>query len=366
MLQKWIRCSAILILSVGMVISLSAQSSFDEALQTLLEETISADEPGIVLLVSTEDGEATAAYGSANLEDGTPIQADDQFRIGSITKTFIGVLMLQLQEEDYLSLDDTLADWLDEDIISQIPNGDEVTLRQLLNMTSGIPDYLATDAFFDAIDADPSYAWTAAETIEFIYGDAPLFAPGEGFEYSNTNYNLLQLVIEEAAEAPLAEALDEFIFAPVGMESTYLEDSGNLGANIVQGYAPDGDEYINITMVNDGAGMADGGIISTADDMLLFAQALINGDLISEDSMQEMMTTTPESDDEYGLGLDVIEGPDGGQIIGHSGSTGGFQSIMYSDLEYGVTVIGLTNNFDADYMSFDLADTAIELALESE
>lgn len=366
MLHKWIRLISIFTLSMSLVISLSAQSDLSDNLQALLEETISADDPGIVLLVSTEDGEAAAAYGLANLEAGAPIETDDQFRIGSITKTFIGVLMLQLQEEDYLNLDDMLADWLDEDIISQIPNGGEVTLRQLLNMTSGIPDYLATDAFFDAIDADPGYAWTAAETIEFIYGDDPLFAPGDGFEYSNTNYNLLQLVIEEATELSLAEALDEAIFAPLGMENSYLEDSGSLGANIVQSYEPDGNEYINITMVNDGAGMADGGIISTADDMLLFAQALINGDLISEESMQEMMTTTPESDNEYGLGLDVIEGPDGGQIIGHSGSTGGFQSIMYSDLEYGVTVIGLTNNFDADYMSFDLADTAIELALESE
>lgn len=344
-----------------------AQSNLEAEVDMLLARYVAEDEPGVVLLVSTPEDTATSAVGLANLEENTPLQADDQFRIGSITKTFVSVVMLQLQDEDVLSLDDLASDWLEDDVLAEIPNGDEVTLQQLLNMTSGIPDYLTADAFYDAIDDDPSHPWTADETLTFVYGDDPLFASGEAFEYSNTNYNMLQLIIEEATGMSLADVLEERIFTPLEMEDSYLEDPNNLGVNIVHGYAPEDDgSFTDITFVNDGAGMADGGIVSTVADMELFAMGLISGDLISDDALAEMMETTEASENEYGLGLDVIEGPDGGQIIGHSGSTGGFQSIMYIDLDYEIIVVGLTNNFDSEIIGFDLANEVMEIAASLE
>lgn len=344
-----------------------AQSDLQSEVDNLLAGYVSDDEPGVVLLVSTNEDSAVSAAGLANLQENTSLQTDDQFRIGSITKTFIGIVMLQLQDEGILSLNDLAIDWLDDSTIAQIANSDEVTLRQLLNMTSGIPDYLATDSFFDAIDAEPDHPWAPAETLEFVYGDEALFAAGDGFEYSNTNYNMLHLIIEEATGTPLADVLEARVFSPLGMIDSYLEDPANLGANIVHGYAPEDDgSFTDITFVNDGAGMADGGIISTAADMELFALGLISGDLLSNDALAEMMETTTASKSEYGLGLDVIEGPNGGQIIGHSGSTGGFQSIMYIDLEYEIVVVGLTNNFDSEIMNFDLANEAMEIAASFE
>ncbi len=349
-----------------LALPLAAQSDLQAAIQTIVDNAADPNGPALVMIVSTEDQQITAATGFADIENQIPVQVDDRFRIGSITKTFVAVLALQLAEEGKLSLDDPLSDWLEGDLIDRVPNADELTLRHLLNMTSGIPDYLAEDAFFDAVDEYPDYPWTAAETVAYVYDLEPLFAPGESFDYSNTNYNLMQLVIEEAAAEPLADVLAAYIFEPAGMVNSYLEDPATLGQGIVQGYSLEYDEdtLANVTLINDGMGLADGGIISTVDDMRRFGEALLYGDLISEQSLEDMMAVTPQSDDEYGLGFEVMSGSDGGLIVGHSGASGGFQSILYIYIDYGVLVAAVTNDFTAETIDMELAEAAVEAVLQ--
>lgn len=327
----------ILILSTARL--LSAQSP---DLQAILDDYVAEDDPGVVLLVSTPAATWTAAAGLADLERGTPIRASDHFRIASASKMFVSVVAQQLAEEGKLALDDPMRRYLPAEVAANLANGDAVTVRQLLNMTSGIFDYTQSDAFNGAVEDDPTHPWTALETVRYAYGEPAYFAPGAGYAYSNTNYNLLQLVIENVTGSTLARQLEARIFQPLGMKNSFLEDPARLGAGLVRGYADGAD----VTLVNDGVGLGDGGIVTTAGDLALFMRALFGGKLLK--SLDAMMDWVDDGEGSwYGLGLGYSE-TEWGAAFGHDGASSGFQSSALYLPEGDLVVIVLTNNFDSD------------------
>lgn len=336
-----------------------------DAFDALLDDYVEDDGPSVVLMVTVPDEVAyVGVRGLADLDAGTPANTDDHYRIGSITKTFVAVTILRLQEEDILSVDDPISEWLPDDIINSLPYSEDLTLYHLLSMTSGVFSYTDSDAYNDAVEDDPNHAWTAAETLAYVVDEQPDFAPGQGWYYSNSNYILLELVIEEATGQSLAEALDEYIFTPVGMSESWLEDGADIGDGIVRGYGlNDDDEWEDITEVNDGIGLGDGGIVSTAHDMERFARALFEGDLLTEDSMDEMSDweDTDEDDSYYGLGL-AMDDTEVGQVWGHDGATAGFQSVMAYSPDSEAVVIILTNDFDSEIMEDLLVDVLDEVS----
>lgn len=338
-----------------------------DPLQVYLNQYIAPDEPGMALLVQTDSSTWLGAAGLADLKTGTPIQTDDRFRIGSITKTFVAVLMLQLQETGLLSLDDSMSEWLEDDVIGEIPYSDQITLRQLLNMTSGIFNYTDSDFYSDALDADPSYTWVPEELVAYAFGEQPYFPPGEGYYYSNTNYILLELVIQRASGNTLADELHARIFEPLGMTSTYMENGFQPATDIVRGYDywDDDDILDDVTWINDSLGRGDGGIISTIEDMARFANALLRDQsLLTAGSWAEMIDAVDDGEGgHYGLGLG-IEAGDTGLILGHDGATAGFQSTMWYDQEYDILVVALTNNFSSDVLGYEFVNELMELAAD--
>lgn len=360
-------CYAILILFtlITAPISQAQDSTLAADVDSILEYYAGADDPGVVLLVSTSDGTQIAARGLADLEAGIPVKTSDRFRIGSITKTFVATIVLQLAEEEALALDDAMADYLPAEVAENIEYGDEITIRQLMNMTSGIPDYLESEAFYEVIANTPDYPWTAAETVTYAYDLEAYFPPGEGYAYSNTNYNLLQMIIESVTGSTLAQELQVRIFKPLGMDDSVLESPAALGQGIAHGYADwDGDGVLDdVTFVNEGNGLGDGGIISTADDLAIFARALFKGELLDPDSMSEMMDFVADGEGGlYGLGVAMYEG-DFGTELGHSGATAGFQSNMVYLPESDVVVVVLTNNFNSEIivdLTYDAETAAVE------
>ena len=205
-------------------------ASLDAVLQAGLDRGLT----GVALAVD-QDGEFLfdGAAGLANRETQTPLAPADRFRIYSITKTFTAVLVLQLVDEGVLSLDDTVADWLDDPAVARIPNVEQITLRQLLTHTSGVYDYFAQDSPFwqDAYlgeDADWSRVWTPEELLAYADGaaHAPDFAPGEGVRYSNTGYILLGLIVEEATGQAFADRLHQQILDPLGLDRHLLRRHG--------------------------------------------------------------------------------------------------------------------------------------------
>jgi D-alanyl-D-alanine carboxypeptidase len=340
------------LLLLGLVSPALAQN--DPELQTLLGEYAQRDEPGVAVLLDDEEEVSTAAAGAADLASETPLQATDRFRIGSITKTFVAVVMLQLQNEGLLSLDDPMAQWLPADLISLIPYYDQITLRQLLNMTSGIYNYTETD-YFDAVLANPSKAWTPQQAIAYIYDQEAYFPPGEGYYYSNTNYLLLHLVIEAATGQTLAEQLQTRIFDPLEMSDSYLETSDKVALGLVNGYSDvdfDG-QLDDVTRMNDGLGLADGGIVSTLADMAVFGDTLLREqDLLSDSAWAEMTTWVDDGEGAfYGLGLSYYPADeDYPAFMGHGGATAGFLADLTYIPDWDVLVVSFTNNFDnADF-----------------
>lgn len=273
--------------------------SMQDDLTAVLEQYITEDEPGIVVYVAYDGESATVAYGSANLETGESIQVDDLFRIGSSTKPMVAAVLLSLVEAGEISLDDPIADYLPAEIVANVANADTATVRQMLQMTSGIFDYTESDTFNDAVYNDPAHFWTPAEVLTFTYGEEAYFAPGDAFYYSNSNYILAQIIIEQISGMSLADALEAIIFEPAGMDRCYLETEATFAQGIVRGYGYDED----ITEENDGVGMGDGGVICPAEDLAKFLPALLQGEIISE-VMLEVMLNTVEDDfgGQYGLG----------------------------------------------------------------
>jgi len=276
--------------------------------------------PGVVLLVDTPDGRYLQAAGVSSLEDGTSMQVDDRLEIGSNSKSFTIVLLMQLQEEGLLSLDDPLSKWL-PDQAAAIPNGDQMTLRQLAQHTSGVWDYgdpIIGEAANNPDKLEDGYA--PEELVQYaIDNGTPDFAPGEEgkWKYSNTGYVLLGLVIEEAAGKSLGE---------------------------------------NTTNWNTSQGWAAGSIAMTAEDLLAYAQGLSAGDLFQDpDSLAQMLTFDPNGMLPYGLGLMDFSGAAPG-FWGHEGQTAGFQSLWYTNPETEITVVGLSNS--ANYSGFSFIQIA--------
>ncbi len=341
----------------------TAQGIDEATLAEIIAFYIAEDAPGVVLFVNDNGETSAAAFGAADIETGAAVAADDLFRIGSTTKPMVAAAAVSLAEDGLLDLDAPLADFLPDEITTRVANVDTATVREALAMRSGIYNYTENDAFTDAVLDNPDRPWTAAETVAYAYDEEPEFAPGEGYYYSNTNYNLVEIVINETSGQSLADVLAERIFTPAGMDNCFLETPDRFADGIVRGYLLDDDDsFLDVTEENDAAGLADGGVVCTAADLAKFPVALFNGDILSEDALAEMIDALDDGEGSaYGLGIGYDDDPDYGLLAAHSGATGGFQSMMVYLPDEGLTVTLVTNNFDADYvesMVFDAIDAA--------
>lgn len=322
----------------------------------LLANLVAHGAPGVTLAISRA-GETiyAGAAGFASLEEQTPLEATDRLRIASITKTFVATTILQLVDDGLLSLDDTVAQWLDDPAVGAIPHVDTVTVRQLLNHTSGIYDYLdATDttfyddAFFNP-DADWSKVWTLPELLAYASADnhEPYFAPGEGIHYSNTTYLLLGMIAEQATGHTFAEELDARILTPLSLRATSLEMGAALPADVADAYQVIDGAPVNVTAVNLTWSWTGGGMVSTVADLLRFAEAVFSGELLSPASLAEMFSWVPDASYgtegfEWGMGIYRYPTPVG-ELVGKDGDNAGSTSFMMRLIDEEITVAVLAN-----------------------
>lgn len=344
-----------------------AQTESNPELNEFIAEYVEDGEPGVVVYIGSGSGETLAhgAYGPANLETGESLTPDDLFRIASASKPLVATVVLQLAESGEIDLDAPIADYLPDELTA-VPNVQTATIRQMLQMTSGIFNYTESDAFNAAVDEDPSYMWTAAETLAFIIDEDPYFTPGEDYYYSNSNYTLAQVIIETVTGESLADALETRIFAPAGMDNCYLETSDVFAQGIVRGYQlGDDDEYEDVTEYNDGTGLGDGGIVCTAADLAKFLPALMNGVYLSEEMLAQMLATVDDGEGgQYGLGIGYDE-TEYGMIVGHDGASSGFQSSMVYLPDVDGVLVALTNNLDSDILE-ELMEDLLEFIMTTE
>jgi D-alanyl-D-alanine carboxypeptidase len=349
---------------VCMVFVVHAQNDVGEELQALIDDIADNDGPAVSARITIGDETWAAAGGLVDVEGNETASPDGRFRLASISKTFVATTVMMLVEEGELSLDDDLSDWVEEAILDDLANADEVTLYQLLTMTAGIPEYF-DDEFFEAIYDDPTQEWSPGEVLDFARYQEAYFEPGEGFEYVNTNYILLQLVIEEVTGMDLHEAVREYILDPLELNNTYTQIHETLSGEFVHGYEDiEGDDTPeDVTFINDGAGLGDGALISNTADLTRFYQGLfIEGELLEDESIDEMIDAADEST-EYGIGLEVFES-DYGLLVGHTGAVFGFTGAVYyaEDLDAIVVILYASDALDIDdvFALLDIAEAAQE------
>ena len=171
--------------------------------------------PGAIVGVRSPQGIWIKAYGEVDPVAHAPMTADMHTRVGSITKTFTGTLLMQLQEQGMVSLDDTIDRY-----VTGVPNGDVISLRQLANMTSGVASYTRNQAFVDALETNPQAVFTPEQLLAYGLSQSPIFVPGAQFDYSNTNTILLGIVIEKVTGQPIGDVFKEQILDPLQLNNT--------------------------------------------------------------------------------------------------------------------------------------------------
>jgi D-alanyl-D-alanine carboxypeptidase len=310
--------------------------------------------PGMIVWIDAPDYRFEGASGFADLMDDIAMPPEGAFRIGSITKMFTATVIIQLAEDGVLTLDDPLALWLPE-VADQLPYGDQITLRHLLTHTSGLFNVVEHEAYyadiFAELDVDEEAGIVTLACVErdphdtlarYVYGKDALFEPDARWSYSNTNYTLLGMVIEAAAEMPLAEVYRTSIYEPLGMTSTFLDCYEDPLIDMVHGYTGSGDAMTDVTELHESVGWSAGGLVSTAPDLIAFARGLFSGALF-DDPESLVAMTTPAPGSSYGLGITLQE-----EYMGHAGGIAGFRSVLNYAPEFDTVVVMLYNHDAAD------------------
>jgi D-alanyl-D-alanine carboxypeptidase len=328
-----------------------------DGLDQLLRDAVAGGFPGIALHVERAGRPIySGAAGVASIERQTPLKSADRQRIYSITKTFTAIVTLQLVDEGVLSLSDTVTKWLDDPAVARIPNVDRITLRQLLNHTSGIYDFADdTDSPFwaDAFlgpNADWTKVWTPQELLAYADGakHAPYFAPGEGYAYSNTNYILIGLIVEQVTGHTFGTELRSRILKPLALGDTFFAEGAAMPDGTVDAYQLVDGQLVSLSATNLSWAWTFGGIVSTTTDLARFARAVYGGELLSPASFKEMFAFFPAKHAGYyeGIGVYQIDTPNG-QLYGADGTGPGANSLMMRLEAADLTVI-LINNMAPD------------------
>lgn len=289
------------------------------------------------------------AAGIGDLTTALPIHVDDHWRIASNTKTFTATVVLQLVDEGKLSVDDKL-----EQFVPGIPNGREITLRQVLGMRAGIFDYVADKTFAANYDRDPLLPFTPDQGIEIIKRHPPDFAPGATMHYSNSNYLLLGMIIEQVTGQSVGDAITKRIIQPLGLSQTSYPTTPEMPAPYAHGYeaVAVGDRLRDVTRSNPAVPGAAGAMISTLADLRIWVKALADGALLSPAVQRERLTWSripgAALDLRYGLGILDVNG-----LIGHNGGIAGYSSWMVHAPEENATVIMVTTRASEEGGSAD-------------
>lgn len=314
--------------------------------------------PGVSVAITFPDGATwVGTSGVADVARDVPVTPDTAFAIASVTKTFTAALVMVLAEEGRLSLDASVRSYLPDLRIDR-----KITIRQLLDHTSGLRDYFFHPLIDPVLLEHPTRRWSEEEALR--YAGKPYFKPGRGWHYSNTNYLILGMLAAEVGGAPLEEQWRVRFLEPLGLSDTYYQPTEMPSGPTAHGYrfattavdAPavdlsDGTTIIPFTSVVTAAAGA-GGLASSASDLARWARALYAGRVLDAASVQAMIDDAARTERfkpsvPYGLGTQVVD-VGGRTTLGHSGRLLGFRSVVRWLPEEGIAIAVLTNQSRTD------------------
>jgi D-alanyl-D-alanine carboxypeptidase len=315
---------------------------------------------GATLMIKDQDGIWTGASGMADLKAQRTMQACDRMMIASISKPFTATVIFSLIDDGLLTLDSEAKQWFSDEVKQKVANMETVQVKHLLAHRSGIPDYYHLQNLLDQVnvadneDQNPDF-------LEKIYGKKADFAVDESYAYSNTNFVLLGMIAEAVSGKSLKQLYQEVIFDPLSLTSAYFDTENPLPADMAKGYADfygNGDVVESSFLFVDEARTPDGGIVINGLDVYKFFKGLFAGQLISEQSLQEMTTLFDLPDDwqdkdllyqlKNGYGIEHFE-PFDTHAFGHTGAVDGFLSIAMYFPEEDFAIVQITNTASYDY-----------------
>ena len=363
-----------------------------QKLQTTVEKIVEETRiSGVTVAIIAPQGSWFGASGFSDLKNQTAMNPRDRFNIASISKTFTAKTVLSLVDEGKLNLEDNLTQWLPASVVNNIPNSQEITIRQLLNHTSGIPDYSENPLIQSNPLALYTRDWSQEELIALVNELPPKNQPGQGWFYSATNYLLLAMIVESATNSTFASQVRARIIEPLNLKDTFVPPQEPVPADLVSGYLPATQEQINklepsvreflennVDYVEDdqnrklydvkslprrSGGYGSGSVISSAPDIAKFAQALFGGKLLKPETLQQMGDFIPDPKGGfklgdvtytgYGLGLESLELPFPlNQAWGHNGQNPGYVTQMWYFKEHDITAVALVNERN-NYLELD-------------
>lgn len=294
-----------------------------EQIQGLLDAAVADGLPGVTLVIRHKYGDVFAASaGYADLELGAPMQPCTPMRVGAISQMMGSTALLSLVDDGMIGLDDTVPSVLTDSDVARIENIDQITVRQLLNHTSGIPDYALSECSLSQLNdaIDPLTPEAITRCVAAMPAD---FAPGADWAVSNTNYVLIGRILEALTDLPPSQVLANRVTTPMALGHTLLDERGIAPTGIARGYSDlsgQGDIY-DLSDAAVGYGQIDAGVVSTANDLTVFAETLLIREFLSDASLAAMKTEARVNDEgqDYGLGLIVERESDWGKAFGHQG-----------------------------------------------
>ena len=319
----------------------STCETFGETLQVALETSF-ADENrigGTVAGVLTSSCRWVGATGES--EPGVPLTPSSVMRVGSVTKTYVAASLLALASQGVLSLDDTLINH----IATGLPNEESITIRQLLNHTAGVYNYTNNIAYMTQLLQNPTTPVSPQDMIDVAIAQGADFAPGTDWNYSNTGYIILGLVLEAVSGKTAGIHIRTQILEPNMLSRTFLDGEEVLPESLAIGWEADQD----VThAIHPSAPWTAGSMVAEVGDLIEWARALYAGEAIDQAARNEMFTFTSESQSSYGLGVSTAMVPDVGTIVGHGGGIPGFLTAMFYVQDVDVAVAVIVNNSVGD------------------
>ena len=316
--------------------------------QNLLDMTVTADIPGVVLEIKGPDIDFIGSAGLADIDSQENMQTYHQIPAGSAGKKATTLLVAMMHDQGILNVDDKITTWLPDTLLSQIPHSDKMTLRQLLMHTAGIHDYLddsTADNWFSTAFSDPDTLKTDIYALQFALNQAAYFEPGTGYKYSNTGYLLAGLILDTILGEHHYKALRSMIIEPLGLNDTYYSGLEREMGSTASGYTKIDGNTLNTKPFYYNVGVADAPLVSTASDLNTLLRAIIKdthtvNDDIRETLLGDQSMTDLGNDVYYGLGLfkDIIQGF---TVYHHGGEEAGYKTanIYIEELDTGFSML---------------------------